>query len=183
MNNDRIYIVLTNTGTIFSKVIKLYTKDPFTHVSLSLDNNLEHMYSFGRKHAYLPFPGGFVHENTKWGTFKRFKNTKSKIIEFKVTNEQFEKIESLVGDINNHKGEYKYDILGTLLAALGKNHNRNHAYYCSSFVYHIMTESGINLDFDEVVKPNDFASIDGKTIFTGYLREYDVKNNTIIKNL
>ena len=183
MDSEKIYIVLTNTDTIVSKAIKLYTKDPFTHVSLSLDNNLEHMYSFGRKNAYLPIPGGFVHENTKWGSFKRFKNTKSKIIELEVTKEQFEKIELLVNDINNHKSKYKYTILGLLLAALGINYTNDHKYYCSSFVYHILTESGISLDFDEIVKPNDFSSIDGKTIFTGYLREYDVENNTIIKNL
>ena len=34
-------------------------KDEFSHVSISLDAQLNHMYSFGRLHPYNPFWGGF----------------------------------------------------------------------------------------------------------------------------
>ena len=44
----KIYIVLTHTGTTLSKIIKTYTKDEFSHVSIALDNKLQEMYSFGR---------------------------------------------------------------------------------------------------------------------------------------
>ena len=46
----KIYIVLTHTGTTLSKIIKTYTKDEFSHVSIALDNKLQEMYSFGRLH-------------------------------------------------------------------------------------------------------------------------------------
>lgn len=36
----KIYLILTHTGTILSKIIRTYTKDEFTHVSISLDNEL-----------------------------------------------------------------------------------------------------------------------------------------------
>ncbi|MFR7463045.1 MAG: tyrosine-type recombinase/integrase [Clostridia bacterium] len=54
----KIYIVLTHTGTTLSKIIKTYTKDEFSHVSIALDNKLQEMYSFGRLHPYNPFWGG-----------------------------------------------------------------------------------------------------------------------------
>ena len=57
-----IYIVLTHTGTTLSKLIKSYTKDEFSHVSIALDIKLEKMYSFGRLNPYNPFVAGFVHE-------------------------------------------------------------------------------------------------------------------------
>ena len=41
----KIYIVLTHTGTTLSKIIKTYTKDEFSHVSIALDNKLQEMYS------------------------------------------------------------------------------------------------------------------------------------------
>ena len=41
-----IYFVLTHTGTALSKIIKGFTKDEFSHVSISLDINLKEMYSF-----------------------------------------------------------------------------------------------------------------------------------------
>ena len=51
----KIYIILTYTGTLLSKIIKFYTKNEFSHVSISLDKELKYMYSFGRLNAYNPF--------------------------------------------------------------------------------------------------------------------------------
>ena len=70
----KVYIILTNSGSLLSKVIKFYTKKEYTHVSISLDRGLRKMYSFGRLKAYNPFIGGFVHESKNHGPFKRFKN-------------------------------------------------------------------------------------------------------------
>ena len=43
----KLYIILTHTGTILSKIIRYLTKDEFSHVSIALDADLEKMYSFG----------------------------------------------------------------------------------------------------------------------------------------
>ena len=73
----KIYIALMHTGTLLSNIIKCYTKDEFSHISIALDSELKEMYSFGRLHAYNPFWGSFVHEELNKGTYKRFKNTKT----------------------------------------------------------------------------------------------------------
>ena len=41
-----LYIVITQTGTLLSRVLRQVTGAPFNHVSLSLDASLEQMYSF-----------------------------------------------------------------------------------------------------------------------------------------
>ena len=69
----KIYIILTYTGTILSKIVKIYTRRENSHVSISLNEDLTKMYSFGRLNPYNPFSGGFVHEEIDKGTFKRFK--------------------------------------------------------------------------------------------------------------
>ncbi len=91
-----IYIVLTHTGTLLSQIIKKYTKDEFSHVSIALDVELREMYSFGRLHPYNPFWGGFVHESIDKGTFKRFYQTKSKVYSLKITDEQYENIKNKI---------------------------------------------------------------------------------------
>ena len=40
-----IYIVLTHTGTSLSRIIKYYTKDEFSNVSIALDLKLRQMLS------------------------------------------------------------------------------------------------------------------------------------------
>ena len=84
----KIYIVLTHTGTLLSKLIKKYTKYDFSHVSIALDIELKEMYSFGRLRPSNPFFAGFVHEYIDKGTFKRFYNTTAKIYSLEVTEEQ-----------------------------------------------------------------------------------------------
>ena len=84
----KIYIVLTYTGTILSKLVKMYTKREFSHVSIALDEDLKEMYSFGRLNPYNPFIGGFVHEYMDKGTFKRFSKTNAQIYCLELTEKQ-----------------------------------------------------------------------------------------------
>ena len=53
-NKKKIYIVLTYSGTILSRIIRAYTGDEYSHVSIALDKDLEEMYSFGRLNPYNP---------------------------------------------------------------------------------------------------------------------------------
>lgn len=41
----QIYIVLTHTGTVLSRMIKMYTKGKFSHISIAFDKDLNEMYS------------------------------------------------------------------------------------------------------------------------------------------
>ena len=58
----KIYFVLTYTGTILSKIVHIYTKQEFCHSSLSLDKDLNEMYSFARFKYHTPLIGGFTKE-------------------------------------------------------------------------------------------------------------------------
>ena len=48
----QIYFILTDTGTILSRIVKFFMKDEYAHISLSLDKDLNNMYSFGRLNPY-----------------------------------------------------------------------------------------------------------------------------------
>lgn len=87
----RIYLILTYSGTILSRIIKIYTRDEFAHVSISLDEELNQMYSLGRLNPYNPFIGGFVHEGINIGTFKRFRKTQTAVYSIMISDEQYKK--------------------------------------------------------------------------------------------
>ena len=80
-----IYILLTHSGTIPSKLVKFYTRNNYSHVSISLKKELTEFYSFGRKKLYNPFIGGFIIESKNSKFYKRFKNTKCVLLKLKVT--------------------------------------------------------------------------------------------------
>lgn len=168
----KIYIVLTYTGTILSKIVKIYTRREFSHVSIALDEDLKEMYSFGRINAYNPFWAGFVHEAVDKGTFKRFKNTKARVYSLTVKDEQYEKVKEVIRDIQNNKLDYNFNILGLLGVVINYKVKRERYFYCAEFVKYVLEQSNICY-LPDIVKPEDFKEIDNlNVVYNGQLREY-----------
>jgi len=173
-NKRNIYIVLTYTGTILSKIIRLYTGAEYCHVSLSLDKKLHKMYSFGRLNAYNPFVGGFVHEGINVGTFKRFKNTKAEIYKIQVTNEQYDKIRKEIKNIRKNKNYYKFNRKGLFLSAINYRYTRNNSYYCAEFVKHLIDIADVEIKLPDTVKPIDFKKYNNlELLYKGLLKKYE----------
>lgn len=172
-NNKKIYIILSFTGTILSRAVRVCTKDEYCHVSLSLDKDLNKMYSFGRINPYIPFIGGLVHESPKWGTFKRFKNTKARIVSVDVTEEQYDKIKNLLESMYDNKKEYSFNVLGLVAVKFNKKFQRKNHFYCAEFVKYLMDQAEINVDLPEIIKPQDFTTVSSDIIYQGLLKQYN----------
>ncbi len=174
----KIYIVLAHTGTLLSRIIKMKTGAEYTHVSISLDEDLKNMYSFGRKYSYIAFLGGFVKEGADFGTFKRFYNTEISIYELEVSDEVYEKICQKIEYIKVHKDEYKFNILGLFLAGFEKKRKLDKTYYCAEFVKLLMEKSGIDTEgLPDIIKPEHFKNLKNtKLIYKGKLKEYKRTN-------
>ena len=175
----KIYIILTHTGTVLSTIIKFYTKDEFSHVSIALDADLEEMYSFGRLKPYNPFIGSFVHEYINKGTFKRFRNTKAKVYSLYVTDEQYEKAKKVIEYFNSNKEKYRFNLLGLACVSIHKKIVKKNTFYCAEFVRHVLKVSGIieTKELPEIIKPEDFKNLKGlEEEYSGLLRKYKKKN-------
>ena len=138
---EKIYIIQSCTGTILSNIIKGYTKNIYTHVSLSLDINLNNMYSFGRLNPYNPFWGGFVQESPEYGTFKRFYNTECAIYELEITEEQHKKLLNKIEYFEKNKESYKFNIIGLFMVVANKRRVKKNTFYCAEFVKYILKRS------------------------------------------
>ena len=174
----KIYIVLTHTGTMLSRTIKIFTGNRYTHASISLDKNMEEMYSFGRLNPYNPFIGGFVREGINIGTFKRFKNTKTEIYSLEIAEEEYKKIEEIILKFVENKKVYKFNFIGLILAGFNKKYKRGNKYYCSQFVREIIEQSQIRIDnISNVMKPEDFRKLKSLQLeYCGLLRMYRLEN-------
>ena len=172
----KIYIILTYTGTILSKIVKIYTRKEYSHVSISLDQDLNKMYSFGRLNPYNPFIGGFVHEGIDRGTFKRFKKTKTKIYSLEIEEEKYKKLEEIIENIQEKKNLYRFNLIGLLAVTLNVRIKREKCFYCAEFVKYVLEESDVT-SLPEVIKPNDFEQVEGlDVVYKGILKEYKNTN-------
>ena len=169
----KIYIIISTTGTILSKIIRTYTRDEFAHASISLDKELKQIYSFGRLNPYNAFHGGFVHEYIDKGTFKRFKNTVCNIYELEIEDNQYEKIKDKIKLFSEKKDNYKFNTKGLFAVGFNKRIQRENYFYCAEFVKYVLDEAEIKLDLPEMIRPEDLKKIgEDKVIYKGLLREY-----------
>ncbi|MDL4839524.1 hypothetical protein [Aquibacillus rhizosphaerae] len=159
MNVNRyVYIMLSDTGTLFTNVIKKYTKAPYNHSSLSFDSELKEMYSFGRKNPKNPFNGGFVKEDIFTGTYSRYKDTTCVIYKLKVTEREIEKMKRVLDVFIKNDDKFLYNILGVIGISLKEPVEFSNSYFCSQFVAEVLSRSGIKLwgKLPALVTPDDF---------------------------
>ncbi|MCH5207208.1 MAG: hypothetical protein J1F09_09645 [Oscillospiraceae bacterium] len=177
MPEKEIYIVITQTGTILSRVLKRITGAEYNHASVSLRPDLRLMYSFGRKNPYNPWWGGFVQESPEFGTFKRFSETRAIVLSVPVDAATYDEMERTLREMFQNRNDYHYDTVGLLLAAFNISYKRDRHFYCSDFVRDVLVRFGIEESgfFEPIVKPVHFLDIpDGKVIYKGRLRDYSL---------
>ncbi|MUK89377.1 hypothetical protein GMD78_13495 [Ornithinibacillus sp. L9] len=155
MNDERkIYLLLTDTGTLFTKIIKLFTNAPYNHASISFDHDLFDVYSFGRKRKRNPFIGGFVREDVRSSLFK---HADCVVYSHSITEIQYQKMKRYIQEIDEQQDLYRYNFLGLFGFLFRKPINRTNALFCSQFVASVLAEGGI-LDIEKplpLVAPYD----------------------------
>lgn len=170
-----VYIVLTDTGSAFTRMIKFFTRKPYNHVSISLERDLETLYSFGRIRPYNPFLGGFVEERINQGTFALFKNTRALVLELPVEEEEHERLRYLIHAFLEDKDAYRYNLIGVLGALFQRPISRKNRYFCSSFVADVSKQAGfLHLERSpHLVRPDEFMNLEeAKIVYEGLLRDY-----------
>jgi hypothetical protein len=174
----KVYVLLTDTGTVLTKLIKLYTKKPHNHASIALDDQLWNVYSFGRRRPRNPFMAGFVRENTRGGIFR---NADCAIYCCTITEKQYDNICRKIKEIERNKNEYRYNLLGLFAVMVNMEFDRKNAFFCSHFVAALLEESGVEINKQKplsLVTPNDIKESSSlKLVYEGKLSSYFAEVN------
>ncbi|WP_338131225.1 hypothetical protein [Cohnella rhizosphaerae] len=137
-----LYILLTDTGTMFTTMIKRFTAAPYNHASLVFGADLSEIYSFGRKKPTNPFAGGFVEEDVYAGTFRHFPNTRCALLRLRVSEPAFERVRRVVDAFKRQPERYSYNLIGLLGVLLDREMGADDAYFCSEFVAEALRQAG-----------------------------------------
>ncbi|MBS4538375.1 hypothetical protein GOQ27_07855 [Clostridium sp. D2Q-11] len=185
MEKYYLYIVLSRPNTAVSKMIKLIKNDQFTHASISLDKDIEYMYSFGRRNTYNPFIGRFKQEDINEGIYRFHRDVPGLVMEVETTKEQYERAKILLDHFILNSDSYKYNYKGLIYNLLNKPVCKDDRFLCSEFVYYILNESYIaDLKVSRnLVRPQNLLNIEGEIIYEGNLKQirfpHQVKNRRL----
>ncbi len=178
----RCYIVISQTGTFLSRVLRIITREDYNHASISMCDDLSLMYSFGRLNPYNPFFAGFVTESADFGTFKRFSGTKTIVLSIDVSAEKYKAMLEKLENMLISRKEYSYNYLGLCLAGLKIHWHKKNCYYCSEFVKDFLLNFEIKgaERLGKIVHPMDFIEIYGNNqIYCGKLKDFSSESATV----
>ncbi len=168
-----IYLLLTRSSSIPSRLIGIFTNEPFTHVSIAFDRELTTLYSFARKYPSLPLPAGLMEEHIDAGFYQKQGDIPCALLQMEVPEKIYARAETLVYNMFQRREEYGYSVLGLLLCRLRIPLDIPNRYFCSQFVSSVLADSGA-LDLPKpasLMHPFDFCSLDGLRIL--YLGSLD----------
>lgn len=172
IREKKIYLLLTDTGTLLTRMIKSYTKKPYNHASIAFDADLNEVYSFGRKRARNPVIGGFVREDLHSVIFEE---ANCAIYSLTIPEEEFQKMYEYIQNIAAKKENYRYNFIGLFGVLFNKPIKRNNAFFCSQFVASVLKESKV-IDFDKdlsLIAPSELPHLaDFQLVYEGRLLDY-----------
>lgn len=138
MAERTIYILLTRSGTWFSRLIHFATQDSYTHASIGLDGPDGPFYSFARKYRLLALPAGLVEEQVT--VYRRA--VPCCLYELKVSEETYFRLRRRLRAMYARREDYHYSVLGVFACYFNLSFPRRHHYFCSQFVAGLLEDSG-----------------------------------------
>ncbi len=174
MKTKTIYILLTRSTTVLSKVVYMATRGEYTHSAISLDDSFETLYTFSRRNPRLLLPAGFVTESVYEGIMGNSDDMSCAVYELHISNHAYKKLKRMLGHMHYHREKYRYSVVGLLMCFFKQKQERKGYFFCSQFVYYALSESGAIEKVSEpsLVKPMHLRDIpEVKEIFKGTISE------------
>lgn len=152
-----VYVLLTDTGTGFSKVSKAVTGDPYNHVSLALDSDLEYVYTYALKTDTNGSKGGLKRESKEM-----LKGARYSLYEMSLTKDMYVRLVDRLDHLEKNVSETGYNHWGLVNTLLGKEVFKSAAevMICSQFLASVMADVGVEFfkgRAHSTIKPYEFV--------------------------
>jgi hypothetical protein len=173
---EPIYITLINHGGVVSKVIRGWTHSRWSHAGISLDEKLDHIFSFNFQDP--TGKSGFSIENLSF--YKKAKDPNLKVITFFVEPKVKEKLAKVIEYYKKNVDKTTYAIKNIFKLVINKGEDTayNLSIICSQFVDSVLKT--VNLDLtgkpSNIVAPGDFEHTNSNpklfTVYDGSVAKY-----------
>ena len=170
----QVYVLLSRTQTLPSKIVHSVTGGDFTHTSLALSPRSDHFYSFGRRKLNNPLVAGLIVEDVQDGVFKKYPNAHCALYQISVSDMGYKKIQKYLCYLLENYPIAKYNFAGAIPQRIGIRWRRKFRFTCSQFVATALSKSEeIPLPKNpNLMLPNDFLKVTAmEQIYKGPLKD------------
>jgi hypothetical protein len=172
-----IYVVSMNYDSVFSKVVRAYTKSEYNHSAIALDNSLSEMYTFIRETTTTDnsTPNGFSIETIE-SMLTKDMNATIKVVKFDVPEDKYNAFYERVSHYKR-SNRTSYDFENIYRVPLGiEKKTDDGKFVCSTFVADAVKSMGIKLPKAvNLMTPSDISNLKGGEVYyIGKLEKYSV---------
>ncbi len=170
----QIYILLSRTGTVPSKMIYFFTRKHFTHASISLLPQTDSFYSYARRRLHNYLIAGLVREDVHTEVFKMFENGECALYSLEVSEESYDKMSELIDYYWNSYDKCTYKFSAIIPMWLGIKQKLKYKMTCSQFVATLIDKSNAYKlpKHPSLMHPTDFLQINEmKLLYRGKIKD------------
>ena len=177
----KVYILLSRTPSVPSKLIYFFSRKRYTHSSIAIEPATDKFCSYGRRRLNNVFVAGLIQEDTNGGLFKKFPDSPCELLMLEVSDESYVKIKELIKLHFDNYDKCTYKFSAFLTMPLHTKRELKLKLVCSQFVAKLLHESGA-CDLPRhpaLMHPIDFMSIDNiKSVYVGKIKDLAFKDET-----
>ena len=140
MEDRYLYIVFSATPYALGKAIRGFTGQAYNHVSIALDQDLDRMYSFARRHYRTPLYGGFVRESRS-RHYVKGQPSQIRICRLPVSQQAYAALATRLEIMDQRQHHYLYNFPGALASVFRRRCSLPDAYICVEFAVEVLRQT------------------------------------------
>lgn len=180
INQDYIYVVLVKALTGLGSLARTFSKYEYTHIAISLNENLNEFITFSRRKHHSPFNCGFMVETIDCYAFGNNKEVKLKVFKIPTNKENIKKIKEYIDKVSSDK-DYIFNIVSMATMPIFHGISIYKAHNCMTFTNKII-EMTNNVTFDKPYYKYDIKAIDNLLSNYFYKEDYFKKDEVKTHN-
>lgn len=180
---NNLYVVLIKAHTGLGKISRIITKYEYTHIAISMEEQLSDFITFSRKKHYSPFDSGFMHERRNYYAFGKNRNVKVKIFKIQLDKDSYIDICDTMKRFEEDKSNI-FNIYSMITMPILHGFQVYKAYNCMSFAGLIIKKANaIKMDrpyYKYMIKDYDNL-LSEYFYYEGYLEKDDLNDDYMDK--
>jgi len=135
---NHVYVAFLAPKNKMGRFIRFFTRNKYSHVAISLDKNLEIMYSFARRKWRLPLAGGFVIEYPIHYASDT-EDSQIKLSRLSLSDDSYNRLISIIKECEKDKDAMIYNSIDAVVSSLfHKSIYIKNCYTCISFACYLL---------------------------------------------
>ena len=169
MNIDQkyLYILFSATPYRMGRMIRRVTGEPYNHVAIATEKDLNDLYAFARRYYHTPFYGGFVTEHPCRYHHNGI-TADIRLYRLPLTSRQWDTLQDMLSNMRRRADRYLYNHLSAVLAPLHLKVRVRDAFTCVEFAVSVLSTLGFDFDPNRFYTVGDIAErLEAYHIYTG----------------